>query len=222
MSVISGGSKSIRDIQTGNIAFTSAGWTMVGDATPVVTLLDRSGGGFSFETDGTDDDCSSIVYGGEAFKMSQGARGVLRAEINWAPNSTNTGNLFIGFTDTPVDFFVAGGTVVSGDHLGFWIGGVSSAFWRTMSQVTTTDLGETTTTAATKNVVYKLRMEYECLTAGITSRFYVDDVLVDTITGQTYTSFGPELQLCVIVQNETGTAQVVSLYDINASHRNVA
>jgi nucleotidyltransferase substrate binding protein (TIGR01987 family) len=44
MSVIGGGSKSIRDIQTGNIAFTSAGWLQVGDATSVVTLLDRSGG----------------------------------------------------------------------------------------------------------------------------------------------------------------------------------
>jgi len=221
MSVISGGSKSIRDIQTGNIAFTSAGWTMAGDATSVVTLLDRSGGGFSFETDATDNDSSALVYGGEAFKMSQGARGVLRGEVMWTPAGADTGNMFFGFSDTAVDFFADGDTIVSGDHLGFWIG-TGSAFWRTLSQVTATNLGETTTTAATSATVYKVRMEYECLVAGITSRFYVDDVLVDTITGQTYTSFGPELQLMVVVANKGGNANVLSLYDVNASHRNVA
>ena len=222
MSVIGGGSKSIRDIQTGNIAFTSAGWTMVGDGTSVVTLLDRSGGGFSFETDTTDNDSSSLVYGGEAFKFSQGARGVLRAELKWDPSSTNTGSFFIGFSDTAVDLFANEAvSFASGDHLGFYVF-ESSAFWRTLSQVTTTNLGETTTTACTAATVYKIRMEYECLVSGITSRFYVDDVLVDTITGQTYTSFGPELQLMVAVSNATASAQVLSLYDVNASHRNVA
>ena len=65
-------------------------------------------------------------------------------------------------------------------------------------------------------------MEYECLVAGITSRFYVDDVLVDTITGQTYTSFGPELQLGVSVSNKGGNANVLSIYELSAHHRNVA
>ncbi len=222
MSVISGGSKSIRDIQTGNIAFTNAGWTAAGDGTATIALLDRSGGGFSFSSDNTDNDSSAYVYGGEAFKMSQGARGVMRAELKWDPNSTNTGSFFIGFSDTAVDFFADEAvTLVSGDHLGFYVL-ESSAFWRTLSQVTATNLGETTTTACTAATVYKIRMEWECLTAGITTRFYVDDVLVDTITGQTYTSFGPELQFMVVIGNATGSVQALSLYDVNVSHRNVA
>lgn len=221
MSVIGGARKSIRDIQTGNLAFTSAGWSMAGDATSVVTLLDRSGGGFSFETDATDNDSSALVYGGEAFKFSAGARGSLRAEVKWVPAGADTGNMFIGFSDTAVDFFADADTIVSGDHLGFWIN-TGSAFWRTLSQVTATNLGETTTTAATSGTIYKLRMEYECLTDGITSRFYVDDVLVDTITGQTYSSFGPELQLMVVVANKGGNANVLSLYEVDAHHRNVA
>ena len=221
MSVIGGGRKSIRDIQTGNLAFTSAGWLQVGDGTSAVTLLDRSGGGFSFETDTTDNDSSALVYGGEAFKFSAGARGSLRAEVKWDPSTASTGNMFIGFSDTAVDFFADGDTIVSGDHLGFWIT-VDSAFWRTLSQVTTTNLGETTTTAATAATVYKIRMEYECLTSGITTRFYVDEVLVDTVTDQTYTSFGPELQLMVVVANKSGAANILSLYEVEAHHRNVA
>lgn len=222
MSVIGGARKSIRDIQTGNIAFTDAGWKEAGDDTHVVALLDRSGGGISFSTDNTDGDCSTFVYGGEAFKFSAGARGSFRAELEFDPNSISTGDMFIGFSDTlDATFFTDTAGIVSGDHIGMYIVR-DSAFWRTLSQVTATNLGETTTTAAAVDTVYKIRVEYECLTSGITIRYYVDNVLIDTVTDQTYTSFGPELQFGVAVNNEGAQINTLKLYEVDVHHRNVA
>lgn len=220
MGVISGGHKTIRDIQLGNIVFTDAGWKEAGDDTHVVTLLDRSGGGFSFATDATDNDCSTFVYGGEAFDFGDvGCRGVMHAQIAWNPAGADTGDMFIGFSDTLAEtFFADADTIVSGDHIGFWVA-TGSAFWRTLAQNAAADSGETTTTACVDATIYNLRIEWEGLTGGLTIRYYVDEVLVDTVTGFSYTSFGPELQLGVAVANKGGNANVVELYDLTVSHR---
>lgn len=216
---LSGGNLNVRDITLRNIARTKNGWTAGGDATSTVTDLDRSGGGFSFATDNTGDDCSVLTYGGEMFDFGDvGCRSVLSFKMQWDPKSANTGGCFIGFSDTFSDATIGDDDALgSQDAIGIFRK-TNSAFFTTVAQNATSNSGELTTTALAAATEYNVRIEVEGLTGGLTIRFYVDENLIDTVTGFSYTNFGPELQLGVAIGNN-GDVNTVSIYDMSVSHR---
>lgn len=224
MGVISGGRRSVRDIQCPQmVAQGVVGWTSAGDSTLTLASLDRSGGGLSLATDNTDNDCG-VAYreSGEIFDFGDvGCRTVMHAKVNFAQDDTNPGDMFIGFTDT-LDSTIIGDTdaLASQDAIGFWlVGATSSQVWRTTALNAAAESGETTSTAAIDSTTYDLRIEVEGLTNGLTIRYYVDNVLVDTVTGFSYTSFGPELQFGIAVANKGGAVNTLNVYELDISHR---
>lgn len=221
MGVISGSKSSVRDIQLSKMVQSVAGWTAAGDATSVLTSLDRSGGGLSFATDGTDNDCS-VWYRehGEIFDFGDvGCRCVMEAKVAFNQDDSNPGNMFIGFTDTLDNTTIGDSdTLASQDAIGFWVVG-GSAFWRTAATNASADSGATSTTACVDATEYKLRIEVEGLTGGLTIRYYVDDVLINTVTNFSYTNFGPELEFGIAVANKGAAANTLSVYELDISHR---
>lgn len=220
MSVISGGRSSVRDIQLLGLARKSTGWTAGGDATSVLTDLDRSGGGFSFATDGTDNDCSVLTYGGEMFDVGDvGCRTTIEGRFRWDPTGADTGGFFLGLSDTfDATTISDSDALASMDAIGIFRA-TNSAFFRTTALNAAAESGETTTTALAAATEYLFRIEIEGLTGGLTIRFYVDNVLIDTIANFAYASFGPELQFGMAIGNKGANANTLSLYDLNISHR---
>lgn len=217
---LSGGNLNVRDITLRNIARTKTGWTAGGDATSTVADLDRSGGGFSFATDNTDNDCSVLTYGGEMFDFGDvGCRSVLSFKMQWDPAGADTGGCFIGFSDTFSDATIGDTDALgSQDAIGIFRP-TNSAFFTTVAQNAASNSGELTTTALAAATEYNVRIEVEGLTGGLTIRFYVDENLIDTVTGFSYTNFGPELQLGVAIGNKGANVNTVSVYDMSVSHR---
>lgn len=223
MGVISGGSRCVRDVQYPQmVASGVVGWTAAGDSTLTLASLDRSGGGLSLATDNTDNDCG-VAYreSGEVFDFGDvGCRCVMKAKVKFTQGAS-AGDLFIGFTDTLSSSTIADdeGGLASQDAIGFWVNH-STAYWRSVALNATADSGNSTAVAFATATTYDLRMEVEGLTGGLTIRYYVDNVLVSTVTGFTYTSFGPELQFGIAVANAGGGAvNTVEVYELDISHR---
>lgn len=219
MGVISGGRMSDRDIQLSGIGRKNTGWVSTGDSVTIADI-DRSGGGFSITTAGNDNEGGTYVYGGEMFDFGDvGCRCTLSAKVNFNQHASNPADMFIGFSDTAdADVVTDSDALQTQDAIGFWVVG-GTDFWRTAAINASTDSGETTTTAHTDATTYDIRIEVEGLTGGLTIRYYVDNVLVDTVTGFAYASFGPELQLCVSVKNKGASANVLNIYSMDVSHR---
>ena len=218
MSVISGGSRSIRDVQTGNAAFKTTGWTSTGDSA-TLTELDNSGGGISL-AHGTDNEGATIRYGGEIFDFGDvGCRCVVRGRFKYTVASANGGGFYLGFTDTATsDVITDSDVMASQDAIGIFRA-TNSAFFRTTALNAAAESGETTTTALASGTEYAFRIEIEGLTAGLTIRFYVDNVLIDTVTGFAYASFGPELELAAAIKVNGTVANTLEIYQLEVSHR---
>ena len=218
MGVIGGARKSIRDIQTGNLAFTSAGWTSTGDAA-TYTEADRSGGG-TILSHGTDNEGATLRFGGEIFDFGDvGCRTVLRCKAKYTRAADDGGNVFFGFTDTATsDVITDSDVLASQDAIGFWVA-TNSNFWRTTARNAAAESGETLTVAMASATEYAMRIEVEGLTGGLTIRYYIDEVLVDTVTGFAYASFGPELELTQHIKVKDTNANSLELYEFSVSHR---
>jgi hypothetical protein len=182
------------DFAPGNIAVNSAAWSYSGDngtKATIVTDLDRAGGGFRMTMDGTNNDCETVFWGGETIDPTAvGNRFGFEAVILGTEVDTDDADRFIGFSDvTGNTFFGDDDTLASMDAFGFYkITG--SLFFRTCALNATEQSGSTTTTAWASGVAYRVRMECEVGTAGITARYYVDGVLIEEIKGITITDTG--------------------------------
>ena len=92
-------------------------------------------------------------------------------------------------------------------------------FLPTQAPKAAAESGATTTTALASGTGYAFRIEIEGLTAGLTIRFYVDNVLIDTVTGFAYASFGPELELAAAIKVKGTVANTLEIYQLEVSHR---
>ena len=172
----------------GDLAKSILGWTATADAGYAFANLDRAGGGIRVTCDGDDNDGIVVSYGGESVVPNVvGTRFGLTAVIK-VTESAATANWFVGFSDESngADFFADGATLKSMDAIGFHKV-ESSAFFRTVVVNATANSGETTTTAYADETEYRLRIEGECHTTGITVRFFINDILVDTVTDKAIT-----------------------------------
>lgn len=218
MGVISGGRRSPRDVQGGNVAFKTTGWTQTGDSA-TFTELDRSGGGISL-AHATDNEGATIRWGGEIFDFGDvGCRCVLEGKFMYTVASADGGGFFLGFTDTATsDVITDSDVMASQDAIGIFRA-TNSAFFRTTALNAAAESGKTSTTALASATEYAFRIEIEGLTGGLTIRFYVDNVLIDTVTGFSYTSFGPELELCASIKVKGSVQNTLEIYELNVSHR---
>lgn len=224
MGVISGARSSDRDINPGNIARTVAGWVTTGDTTSTTLLgLDRSGGGISLYST-TDNECAVYEWGGgEMFDFGDVG---FRTKLEWKQkytSATDAGNMYVGFTDTSGNTLIADGdTIVSGDHIGIACLSAAAASRAFLPVAQNAAANSGTALAALSMVTateYRMRIEIEGLTAGITVRYYIDDVLQQTVTGLSYTSFGPEMALVICVSPKGTAANTLDIYEMFVSHR---
>lgn len=224
MGVISGARLSDRDINPGNIVRTVAGWVTVGDTTSTTfTGLDRSGGGVRLYST-TDNECAVYEWGGgEMFDFGDVG---FRTKLEWKQkytSATDAGNMFIGFTDTAGNTLIADAdTIVSGDHIGIACLSAADASraWLPVAQNATANSGTALAAASMVTATeYKMRLEIEGLTGGITVRYYIDEVLQQTVTGLSYTSFGPEMALVLCVSPKGTAGNTLDVYEMTVSHR---
>jgi hypothetical protein len=224
MGVIGGSHKSDRDIQLGNIAKTVAGWITTGDTTSTTLLgLDRSGGGISLYST-TDNECAVYEWGGgEMFDFGDVG---FRTKLEWKQKYTSAasaGNMFVGFTDLSDNTLIANGdTIGSGDHIGIACLSADAPLRAFLPVVQNAAANSGTALAALSMVTateYVMRIELEGLQAGITARFYIDNVLVQTVSGVSYTSFGPEMALVICVSPAATAANTLAIYEMTVSHR---
>lgn len=157
----------------------------------VVADADGADTGITITLDGTDNDCETVYRSGEKIDpndtMSEFG---FEAIVQVTEADEGDASIFVGLSDTPGATLLSDtGTMVSGDHVGFHVQ-ESSAFWRTVVQNATVNGGETTTTAYAAATEYRLRAEGRVFADGITVKFYVDGVLVDTVTGAAVANFG--------------------------------
>lgn len=205
----------------GDIAKNLAGWTDLGDNGSALTQLDRAGGGIKITMDGTDNDNEVAEYMGESIDpLTIGRKFGFRArvKITEADTTNYDSDWFIGFSDTPTDFFADADTIVSGVHIGIAkLTGASAKFFRRIVQQAATNSGDTGNGA----IAFVSATEYdlECHaqvvdragTAYIKASFYVDGVkLGDTVTVVS-TSYGLMAPIFAISTNGAN-AEVFELH----------
>lgn len=196
----------------GNIAVNADGWTASGDTGFAVSNLDRQGGGVRLVTDGTDNDCGAIVWGGQSISVGTvGARFGFSAKIKGTEGSTDKQDWFVGLSDIYDNtFFGDTDTLASMDAIGVYkVSG--SMFFRTCVLNAAAQSGETTTIAFASATEYSLRVEGEVNTTGITVRFYINEVLVDTVTDVSTTGF-TDMAPVVALSNGSANAETFNTY----------
>lgn len=167
-----------------------------GTKATVVADADGADTGITITMDGTDNDCETVYRSGEKIDpndtMSEFG---FEAIIQVTEADEGDASIFVGLSDiTGATLLSDAGAMASGDHVGFHVLGANesggSAFWRTVVQNAATNDGETTTTAYAAATEYRLRAEGRVFADGITVKFYVDGVLVSTVTGAAVSGFG--------------------------------
>lgn len=181
--------------KSGNIARKVDLWDYSGDngtKGTVATNLDRAGGGIQLVTDGTDNDCETLYYGGESVDpTTAGKRFGFRSLINVVEGNTEDSDWYVGFSDVVgATFFSDTDTLASMDAFGIYKV-ADSMFFRTCDLNATTQNGATTTTAFASATEYLLEMVCEVGTLGVTSRYYVNgDQIGSTIENSSLTGLG--------------------------------
>ena len=123
--------------------------------------------------------------------------------------NTNDQDWYIGFADVAdtADFFTdLDAFAAAVDGIGLYKL-KDSMFFRTaaLNASTNSAVGLTTTAYAT-GTDYDIEIQWECVTAGMTIRYYVNGTLLDTVTGFSYTSLNA-MYPCIILKNGGGTAE---------------
>lgn len=226
MGVISGSKSSDRDIQGYKLVRSVAGWVNTGDTTSTtLTGLDRSGGGLALYST-TDNECAVYEYGGgESFDFGDiGSRTVLEWKQKYV-SPADGGNMFVGFTDLSDNTLIGNSdTLGSGDHIGIAMltAADASRAWLPVAQNAATNSGTALSAISgtiSTGVETDFKIEVENLTGGMTIRYYIDGELAQTVTGFSRTNFGPELALVICVSPKGTSANTLSIYDMNVSHR---
>lgn len=223
MSVISGASRSTRDIQLYNITQSIDGWESKGDSiTTFISKIDRSGGGIKM-LHGTDNEGATITYGGLMFDLDTvGSRCTIETKFKYTVASADGGGFFFGLSNVVTsDVITDSDAMASLDAIGIFRA-TNSAFFRTTALNATAESGETSTTALASGTEYKLRLEIETLTGGITIRYYVDNVLIDTVTGFSTTNFTQPMALVAAIKVKGTVDNTLELYDTFVSARNMS
>jgi hypothetical protein len=194
----------------GNLAHNLELWITEGDATSTKVVADTPGGGITFGTDTTDNDCSAWYWGGESVSVTTvGNRFGFTAKIRGTDGTTaSKRNFFIGFADTGVDVFGDTGAIAVFDAIGFTVHEDSNFFRSCIANagVNGTGAGVSTTAYATATD-YVLELRGEVKTTGICVEYFVDGTRLDTgnITGISKTSFG-DMAPYIVIAN--GAAQI--------------
>ena len=197
----------------GNIAKLGAGaWTLTTDTGGTLTNADVAGGGLVLATDGTDNDCATAHFGGQVNPGTVGSRFGYLATLTGTEGATDDADWFAGFSDVvSASFFGDDEALASMDAVGFYkVGG--SMFFRTCVLNAAAQSGATLTTAFAADTEYKLRVEGEVGTTGITVRFYVDEVLVATVSDITTTNM-TTMYPVLVVSNSSGNANSIEVRD---------
>lgn len=180
---------STKEFAPGDLAKSTAGWVASGDTGATFTGA-VDGTGVVVATDGTDNDCVGVRWGGEAIDVGTvGNKFGLNAVIKGTEGNTDDQDWFVGFSDIYDNtFFSDADALASMDAIGFYKV-KDSLYFRTCVLNAAAQSGETTTTAYASATEYQVSIEGEVLTDGITVRFYVNGTLVDTVTGVSKTGF---------------------------------
>ncbi len=184
MSVIAGAQgPKVFTYNPGDVAKNKGFWETDGDAT-INFIYSNNGPGLEFGTDGTDNDCVTAICGGEVVPVQTTASEYgFSAVLQLTEANTDDSNWFIGFSDIDDNtFFGDTGALASMDAVGFYKV-ENSLFFRTCALNAATQSGETLTTAFASATEYALRVEAKVFAGGATIKFYVDETLVDTVTG---------------------------------------
>lgn len=212
MAIVHAVSTTSKLLRPGNIAVNSDNWTASGDTGFALSNLARAGGGIRVVTDGTDNDCGAVSWSAENVSVGTvGTRFGFSAVIKGTEGNTDDQDWFIGLADVYDNtFFSDADALASMDAIGFYkVNG--SMFFRTCVLNAAAQSGETTTTAYASATEYNLRVEGEVLTLGITVRFYVNDVLIDTVTGVSTTGF-TDMACVVALANGGANAETFDVY----------
>lgn len=201
-------------ISSGNLAaFGSAFFTSRVSADTGSTILGgaRRGGAVVLATDSTDNDENQAVFtGGKCIgAFAAGQTGRFVARIKGTEGNTNDQDWYIGFADVAdtADFFTDSDAFAAAvDGIGLYKL-KDSMFFRTaaLNASTNSAVGLTTTAYAT-GTDYDIEIQWECVTAGMTIRYYVNGTLLETVTGFSYTSLNA-MYPCIILKNGGGTAE---------------
>lgn len=179
------------------LASVDTGSTILGSA--------RQGGGVTLATDGTDNDENQAVFtGGKCVgAFAAGMTGSLQVRITGTEGNTDDADWYIGLADVAdtADFFTDSDALAAAiDGIGFYKV-KDSMFFRTAAlNASVNSATGLTTTAYASGTAYELRIEWECLTSGMTIRYYVDEVLINTVTNFSYTSLNA-MYPCIILKN---------------------
>jgi hypothetical protein len=199
----------------GNIAHNLELWIAEGDGTSTKVVADTPGGGITFGTDTTDNDCSAWYWGGESVSVATvGNRFGFTAKVQGTDGTTaSKRNLFIGFADTGVDVFGDTGALAVFDAIGFSVH-EDSDFWRSViANAGTNGTGAgLSTTAYASATAYVLEMRGEVKTTGIAVEYYVNGTLLDTgsVSGISKTSFG-DMAPYIVIANGAGQIELLTL-----------
>lgn len=194
--------------QPGDIANSTAGWTLTGDTGGAIAVV-TDGGGFKLSTDGTDNDSASVHYGSEPIDVSTAFNTFgFTAHIKGTEGNTDDQDWFVGFADTYADFFSDADALASMDAIGFYKV-KDSLFFRTCVLNAAAQSGETTTTAYASATEYRLDVIGRVAgTSGIEVQFYINGVLVDTVTAVSTTGFS-NMSPVVAVANGSANAETM-------------
>lgn len=188
-------------------------WRDNGDSGSGLADADVAGGGKTLTMDGTDNDCETAEWGGEAVNpLTVGTRFGFEAVITVTEASTNKSDWFIGFSDTATSsLWSDADALASGVHIGF-AKYTASMFFRRILQQATTNSGDTsaTTTAFASATEYRLKLEAEVLTDGIHARYYVDGVLLGSELNVATTSYGL-MSPCFSISTNGTNAEVMQV-----------
>lgn len=195
----------------GDLAKQGAGiFTFTADSGATLTNSDVAGGGVTITNDATDNDVSVASGPGTANPATVGSRFGFSAQFQTTTDAGNA-NWFIGFSDiTDTTFFVDDtNALATMDAIGIYKV-AASAYFRTCAVNATVQSGETTATDYLVNTVYNIRAEGEVGTVGYTVRFYVDNVLVDTVTNITTTGM-TTMTPVIVASNGAAEACVIQV-----------
>ncbi|MBK9976211.1 MAG: hypothetical protein IPP14_15705 [Planctomycetes bacterium] len=194
----------------GNLANNMGVWITAGDSTITFDQAE-DGPGIDFGTDSTDNDCATMAAAGEVVPVATTASNFgFEAVFMHTEGSTSAANWFIGFSDvTGSTFFGDTGALATMDAIGIYKV-ESSLFFRTCALNAAAQSGETTTTAYASATQYRIRVDARVYADGVTIKFYVNEVLIDTVTGFTATNM-TAMQPVVAVANGAGAAETLTL-----------
>jgi hypothetical protein len=200
------------DLNPGDVAKQTTGWTAAGDGTPALTNLVRQGGGIQLAPQGTTDNHTVTANWGGRSVMPGTVhnRFGFDAVVKVTEAATNVANWSIGFSSV-VGATFTGDTGLLADMTAVLINKrEASMFFRSVAKVVAADSGELTSRPVVSGTEYRITVDAQVFKDGLTVEFRVDGELVSKVEGVDITS-AVEMYPVIHVANGSAANQPIQV-----------